>query len=423
MSFQNSDSLRHPLGIMNNKEKLPLSGDPRGILGLPQELVPKIMGHLSVKHIKRLMKCNSLLYRRLRNDFSLWRCFTSGRYPCIAGYISEIKNRYTLMKNISRSRNERSVDFETNQSDITFMQIDKDKVACSSDDQTIKIFGMDGRLIRTFVGHKGGVWTFMFNDKYLVSGSTDKTARIWDLWTGCTLCVLIGHKSVVRSLKIYDDYIATGSRDAEIRIWNFRGTCLNVLKGHTMSVRCMDMGESYLVSGSYDGSVALWDYRRGKLLRYLKPHSLRVYSVSLSSSYVASGSLDSSVHVSTLDGKLQCSYRIHRSLVIWLKFVGSGRFLLSSGADGILCKWDVLENALVYKIEESGHITAQAVIEDLLIVGTKREVKIYNLSDGSFIRTLFSTSSLISKVEVSGRCISIGYYSDSGACRLVVFNY
>ncbi|AFN82457.1 WD40 repeat-containing protein [Encephalitozoon romaleae SJ-2008] len=408
---------------MNNKEKAKPDKNRYGVLNLPQELIPRLIAHLSVKHIKRLMGCNSLLYIKLRNDFSLWRFFTSGRHSSIAGYIEEIKNKYTLMRNISRSKNERSIDFETNQSDLTFMQIDRDRIICSSDDQTIKIFGMNGRLIRTFIGHKGGVWTFMFNSKYLVSGSTDKTARIWDLWTGCTLCVLVGHKSVVRSLKIYEDYIATGSRDSEIRVWNFRGTCLNVLKGHTMSVRCMDMDESYLVSGSYDGSVALWDYRKGKLLRYFKSHSLRVYSVSLSPSYVASGSLDSSVHISALDGRLLCSYKIHRSLVIWLKFVGNGRYLLSSGADGILCKWDVLENALVYKIEENGHITAQAVVEDLLIVGTKREVKIYNLSSGQFIRTLFSASSLISKVEVSGRCISIGYYSDSGACRLVVFNY
>ncbi|AEI69238.1 WD40 domain-contaiining protein [Encephalitozoon hellem ATCC 50504] len=408
---------------MNNKKKVKPDKNSYGALNLPQELIPRIIAHLSVKYIKRLMRCNSLLYTKLRNDFSLWRLFTSGRYPCVSGYISEIRNKYTLVKNISRSRNERSVDFETKQSDLTYMQIDRDKVICSSDDQTIKIFGMDGRLVRTFIGHKGGVWTFMVNSKFLVSGSTDKTARIWDLHTGCTLCVLVGHKSVVRSLKMYEDYIVTGSRDSEIRVWNFSGTCLNVLKGHTMSVRCMDINEAYLVSGSYDGSVALWDYRKGRLLRYLKSHSLRVYSVSLSSNYVASGSLDSSVHVSSLDGRLLCSYKVHRSLVIWLKFVGNGRYLLSSGADGILCKWDILENALVYKIEENGHITAQAVIEDLLIVGTKREVKIYNLFSGRFIRTLFSASSLISKVEVSGRCISIGYYSDSGACRLIVFNY
>lgn len=408
---------------MDNKEEPSAGGNAGYSLSIPQELIPRIMSHLDVRLVKRLMRCNSLLYRRLRNDFSLWRCFASKEYPCVSGYISEIKHRYTLVRNISRSRNERSIDFETKQSDITFMQIDRDKVVCSSDDQTIRVFGMDGRLMRTFIGHKGGVWTFMFNDKYLVSGSTDKTARIWDLWTGSTLCILSGHKSVVRSLRIYDDYIATGSRDSEIRIWNFRGTCLSILKGHTMSVRCMDIDENHLVSGSYDGSVALWDYRRGRLLRYLKPHGLRVYSVSLSSSHVASGSLDSSVHISTINGRLLCSYKIHRSLVIWLKFVSNGRYLLSSGADGILCKWDVLEDMLVYKIEENGHITAQAVIEDLLIVGTKREVKIYSLADGSFVRTLFSTSSLISKVEVSERCISIGYYSDSGACRLVVFNY
>lgn len=405
---------------MNNKAP---GGQIATVLQLPQELFPKIVSHLEVGFIKRLMKCHSALHRRLQTDCSLWRCFASEEHSSVGGYINEIKHRYTLRRNICKSKNEKSIDFETRQADVTFMQVSDGKVVCSSDDQTIKVFGTDGRHIRTFVGHKGGVWTFMFNDRYLVSGSTDKTARIWDMGTGCTTSVLVGHRSTVRSLKIHGDYIVTGSRDSEIRVWNFKGTCLSILKGHTQSVRCMDMDSSHLVSGSYDGTVALWDYKKGRLVRYLKPHTLRVYSVALSSRYVASSGLDTNVHISTTGGKLVCSYKTHRSLVAWLKFVSKGRYLLSSGADGMLCKWNIGENRLVYKIEESGPIIAQSVIDDLLVVGTNREVKIYGLTNGDFIRNLFSTpSSFVSKVEVSERCISIGYF-DLGVCRLTVFNY
>ncbi|KAH9412226.1 hypothetical protein HK407_01g01190 [Ordospora pajunii] len=399
------------------------SAGASSFIGLPQELIPKILMHLSLKDVKRVMKSHLVLYERMRRDMILWRCFSSKEHLSIAGCIEDAKNRYTLVRNVSKARDERSIDFGTSQMDITHIQMGMGRVVCSSDDQTIKMFGTDGRLIKTLIGHKGGVWTFMFNQKHLVSGSIDKTARIWDMWTGHTVCVLVGHKSVVRSLKICGNYIATGSRDSEIRIWSFEGLCLNVLKGHTMSVRCMDMNETYLVSGSYDGSVALWNYRKGRLIRHFKAHTLRVYSVCLEGEYVASGSLDSTVNVSRVDGKLLCTHKAHQSLVIWLKFVENGRYLLSSGADGILCKWDVVENALVYKIEEDGHITAQAVMEDLLVIGTRKAVKIYDLKSGAFVRTLFSTPSLISKVEVLERCICIGYYSQFGMCRVVVFNY
>lgn len=407
---------------MKNKDEHSPGRKINTLMDLPQELIPKIACHLNVNFIKKLMRCHSSLRRRLQNDFSLWKYFSYEHHSCVDGYINEIKHRYMLRRNICKSRNELCVDFETKQSDVTFMQMGENRVACSSDDQTIKMFEIDGRLVRTFIGHKGGVWTFMFNDKHLVSGSTDKTARIWDLKTGCTTSVLVGHKSTVRCLKIHSDYIVTGSRDSEIRVWNFKGVCLNVLKGHTQSVRCMDIDANHLVSGSYDGTVALWDYRNGRLVRYLKPHTLRVYSVTLSSTYVASSGLDANVYISTLNGKLLCSYRIHRSIVAWLKFIND-RYLLSSGADGILCKWDVLENRLIYKIEESGSITAQGVIGDLLVVGTSKEVKVYDLPSGTFVRTLFSAPyALVSKVEVSERCISIGYFS-LGVCRLLTLTY
>lgn len=406
--------------FMDNKDE---EAAGRGVLlELPQELFPKILAHLNVGFVKRLMRSHSCLHRGLRSNLSLWRHFASDSHTCIRECMDEIRHKHTLRRSICRLRNEVVVDFETCQADVTFMQMGKDRVACSSDDQTVKVFGLDGRLVKTFIGHKGGVWTFMMNDSHLVTGSTDKTARIWDIRTGCTSSVLMGHKSTVRSLRICGEYIATGSRDSEIRIWNFRGMCLGVLKGHMQSVRCMDMDGEHLLSGSYDGTVALWDYRKGRLLRHLKPHTLRVYSVALSRSHAASSGLDSHVHVSALGGRLVCSYKAHRSLVVWLRFVDN-RYLLSSGADGVLCKWDIREDRQVYRIEEAKPIIAQGVIGDLLVVSTSKEVNVYDLRGGAFIRTLFaSPSSLISKVEVAGRCISVAYFK-AGVCRVALFSY
>jgi WD40 repeat protein len=55
-----------------------------------------------------------------------------------------------------------------------------------------------------------------------VSGSYDKTVRIWDASTGAELNVLKGHTSWVNSVAISRDgmRIVSGSYDKTVRIWD-----------------------------------------------------------------------------------------------------------------------------------------------------------------------------------------------------------
>ena len=89
-------------------------------------------------------------------------------------------------------------------------------------------------------GHEGGIWALSATKNVLVSGSTDRTVRIWDLNTGRCTHVFGGHTSTVRCLAIVkpewiettgDDgvirrekwpkrpMIVTGSRDHTLRVW------------------------------------------------------------------------------------------------------------------------------------------------------------------------------------------------------------
>ena len=67
--------------------------------------------------------------------------------------------------------------------------------------------------------------------------------------------VLAGHTSTIRCLKVLHGrpIAVTGSRDRTLRVWDVqRGRLLRVLEGHTQSVRCLDACGSRVVSGSYD---------------------------------------------------------------------------------------------------------------------------------------------------------------------------
>ena len=70
----------------------------------------------------------------------------------------------------------------------------------------------------------------------IVSGSTDKSIRIWDAESGDLIRTLNGHANWVLSVAITSDNkrIVSGSCDDSIRIWNAEnGDLIRTLNGHT----------------------------------------------------------------------------------------------------------------------------------------------------------------------------------------------
>lgn len=114
----------------------------------------------------------------------------------------------------------------------------------------------------------------------------------------------------------------SGSRDRTLRIWDL-ATCETrfILSGHTASIRCIAVQGHRVVSGSYDGSARLWDLRTGVCLRLLIGHTGKIYSVDFQGPYIATGGLDSNIHVWDADsGECLAVIEGHRGLVGGLQF-------------------------------------------------------------------------------------------------------
>ena len=102
-----------------------------------------------------------------------------------------------------------------------------------------------------------------------VSGSDDKTLRIWDLETGQTLTTLQGHTDGVDAVAITPDgrRAVSGSRDKTLRVWHLEtGQTLTTLRGHTDWVNAVAITPdgSRAVSGSDDNTLRVWDSTDGK---------------------------------------------------------------------------------------------------------------------------------------------------------------
>jgi predicted NACHT family NTPase len=72
-----------------------------------------------------------------------------------------------------------------------------------------------------------------------VSGSSDKTVRLWDTATGASLQTLEGHSDSVMSVAFSPDgtQVVSGSGDQIVRLWDAAtGVALQTLEGHWGSV-------------------------------------------------------------------------------------------------------------------------------------------------------------------------------------------
>ncbi|KAF9580793.1 hypothetical protein BGW38_002412 [Lunasporangiospora selenospora] len=119
--------------------------------------------------------------------------------------------------------------------------------------------------LKEFRGHTDGVMCLQFDDSFLITGSYDNTAKVWNIETGECLRTLKGHVLCVRALQFDDAKLITGSMDRTLRIWNYHtGKCIRTLQGHTDGVTSLDFDSRILASGSVDATIKIWNFATGE---------------------------------------------------------------------------------------------------------------------------------------------------------------
>src|SRR6201994_1305782 len=105
---------------------------------------------------------------------------------------------------------------------------------------------------------------FSHDGRRVVSGSSDKTVRIWNVETGSEEKMLEGHSSWVNSVAFSHDgrRVVSGSSDNTVRIWNVEtGSEEKMLEGHSDPVNSVAFSHDgkRVVSGSDDKTVWIWN--------------------------------------------------------------------------------------------------------------------------------------------------------------------
>ncbi|KAM4025964.1 transducin beta-like protein 3 [Anomaloglossus baeobatrachus] len=140
------------------------------------------------------------------------------------------------------------------------------------------------------------------NDKLIVSGSQDKTAKLWSSSDLSLLGVFRGHKRGIWCVQFspVDQVVATTSADGTLKLWGLHDfSCLKTFEGHDASVLkviFVSRGTQLLTSGS-DGLLKLWTIKTNECIKTLDGHEDKVWGLHRNrlDSVVVTGSADSSI--------------------------------------------------------------------------------------------------------------------------------
>jgi WD40 repeat protein len=251
-------------------------------------------------------------------------------------------------------------------------------------------------LLRTLEGHTNWVMSVALtaDGKRAISGSVDKTLKVWDLDSGRVLRTLEGHTDPVNSVALTrNGRWAVSASGETLKVWDLDSGCvLHTLEGHTHLVNSVTLTEDgkRAVSASWDHTLKVWDLESGRALRTLKGHTDRIASVVLTTDgqWAVSTSWDKTRRVWDLDsGDVWDADSVNGVML-----AAGGRWVISALGDKALEVWD-LDSGHVFRTLE-GH--TESVNSVALTADGKRAVsasddktlKVWDLYSGHVLRTL-----------------------------------
>ena len=300
--------------------------------------------------------------------------------------------------------------FEEHQNKVMCIAFDPngERMVSGSVDKTLKLWAAKtGKELATLKGHTDYVNSCAFDPKgeRIVSGSEDKTLKLWAAQTGKELATLKGHTGSVNSCAFdpSGELMVSGSHDHTLKLWAAQtGKELATLKGHTGSVNscAFDATGGRIVSGSEDNTLKLWDAQTFNELATLKGHTDYVNSCAFDpkGERIVSGSRDGTLKFwAAQTGKELATLKGHTGWVMSCAFDPTGECIVSGGGygDNTLKLWAAQTGKELATLKGHTDIVTSCAFDpkgERIVSGGDKTVRLWAAKTGKELATLEVTS-------------------------------
>ncbi|KAK9781925.1 putative Beta-TrCP [Seiridium cardinale] len=280
-------------------------------------------------------------------------------------------------------------------------------------------------------GHLDSIYCLQFDESKIITGSRDKTIRIWDMHTfqcrlvigppevvndtsvlfdangrplhyasvpekerdnesvPATVSFPTHHKASILCLQYDDGILVTGSSDGTCIVYNVKSGYRPIrrLQHHTAAVLDLAFDDKHIVTCSKDISICVWDRETGALLKQLKGHTGPVNAVQLRGNSIVSCSGDFKVKLWNIDsGKVVREFEGHTKGLACSQFSDDGRFIASAGSDKVIRIWDARTGECIREIQAHDSLVRSLHIDSFsgrLISGSyDTDIKVFDMATG-----------------------------------------
>ncbi|KAL8951412.1 MAG: hypothetical protein Q9222_002603 [Ikaeria aurantiellina] len=300
---------------------------------------------------------------------------------------------------LSQTIPETSTDFHTRGQGMGNGQADQDWKRMWKVRKALHQRWKDGHAAAIYLeGHHDSVYCVQFDEDKILTGSRDRTIRVWDAHTFRLRKILgvpfkstpvalppipkikghnphtieiakhfipeqlptkpnIFHRGSILCLQYDDDLMITGSSDHTCIMWNIKDDWKPIRQVHYHTAGVLDVcfDEKHIVSCSKDTTVCLWDRQTGDLVHRLHGHRGPVNAVQLRGNLAVSASGDGVAKLWNLpSGNCIKEFPSKYRGMACVEFSPDSLTIFAGGNDHVIYQFDASTGELVREIKGHG---------------------------------------------------------------------
>ncbi|XP_063957833.1 F-box/WD repeat-containing protein 7-like isoform X1 [Lytechinus pictus] len=306
---------------------------------------------------------------------------------------------------------------------VTCMDAEGILLVSGSRDRTVRVWNIfTSECINVIDAHTGAVTCLKMKNGLIVTGCSDRLLRVFEIGSGKCLKSLEGHTGSVDHVCFQHDFIISASSDRSVRVWSWPdGCCRHVLRGHSDDIQHLDVNREKAVTTSWDTTVRVWDIHSGICLHVLHGHTEGVMCCKFDDKIIVSGGGEGHIKIwDTHVGVCTKTLEGHSDEVYCLDY--NSNVIASGSADSTVRLWNYEGICLSVMKEHIGVVRCLRLSENRLVTGgDRKKIVVWDAQDGRLLNVVHRNPSLLHLMWTSDTKIIIASPEAPGS--VTIFSY